>query len=252
MQATAELLKALAAFVSAVAWPAIALVALFKFHEPVGRLIDRIKSFKGAGIEVQAEVQQALAKSGQEAEASGSREATPAERARAERVEELAKQTSLDFIRQQAEQLAAEYERVRASMLPGDRRTRAMEVVVAKMRTIGRAAFPLRHEFARSASPGRRLQAIAILQLEPDYDLLGWLAERPATEKPFVAYHAVVALRAAAEDARAPVHAAVLRLAMEQARANIAAARPDADRDRVFQRFAASVAGLPAASAAPA
>ena len=89
-------------------------------------------------------------------------------------------------MRQQVDELAAEHERVRGSMRVSDTRTRAMEVVVSKMRTIGRAAYPLRHELSVSASPGHRLQAIASLQVMPDYDLLDWLANRIDQERPFV------------------------------------------------------------------
>jgi hypothetical protein len=69
-----------------------------------------------------------------------------------------------------------------------------MEVVVSKMRTLGRAIYPLRHEYAESPSPGKRLVAIAALQVLPDFDLLNWLADRLEAEKPFVGYHALVAL----------------------------------------------------------
>jgi hypothetical protein len=74
-----------------------------------------------------------------------------------------------------------------------------MEVVVSKMRTIGQAFFPVRHEFAASPAPGKRLMAIASLEVSPDYDMLDWLAERISSEKPFVQYHALVAILLAAK-----------------------------------------------------
>lgn len=72
--------------------------------------------------------------------------------------------------------LAREYETTRASMPPGDQRTRRMEVIVTKMRTLGLAAYPYVSEFSRSSSPGERLAAIAILQTSPDPQYWEWLA----------------------------------------------------------------------------
>jgi hypothetical protein len=88
-------------------------------------------------------------------------------------------------------------------MESGGKRTRAMEVVVSKMRTIGQAFFPLRHEFAGSPAPGKRLMVIAALQVLPDYDMIVWLADRVLSEKPFLQYHALVAIQLAAEGAAA-------------------------------------------------
>jgi len=62
---------------------------------------------------------------------------------------------------------------------------------------IGRAAFPIRYELIQSPSPGQHLQAIASLQVHPDFELLEWLAGRIRVEKPFIAYHAIVALNTA-------------------------------------------------------
>ena len=84
----------------------------------------------------------------------------------------------LSVICQEAEVLAFECERVRASLPLGDERTQKMEAVGAKMRTIGRTVYPRRHELAGSPLPGKRLEAIAALQVVPDYDMFDWLASR--------------------------------------------------------------------------
>ncbi|MBK1657446.1 hypothetical protein [Paracraurococcus ruber] len=244
MAAIADLLRAIAALVAALAWPATAALALCLFRPQIGRLIDRVSRVKLPGIEAEAEVRQQIEQSAEEARTRPIREPTHAELARAQRVDDLARSVPAGFLRQEVERLAAEYERVRGSMPGGAARTRAMEVVVAKMRTIGRAAWPLRNELVQSASPGRRLHAIAILQVEPDYDLLEWLAERPAVETPFVTYHAMVALDAAAADSRAAVHAPGLGRALAQAEASLAGLPEDADRRQVLARLADRLARL--------
>jgi hypothetical protein len=95
--------------------------------------------------------------------------------------------------------VSKEYEATRAAMLPGDRRTRRLEVIATRMRSLAQPAYGFLPELTRSNSPGRRLMAVSILQVIPDPDYLSWLAERISGEKPFVAYHAAVALLAAAQ-----------------------------------------------------
>jgi hypothetical protein len=65
----------------------------------------------------------------------------------------------MSIIRDQLVGFANEYERIRATMPSGDERTRRMEVVVAKMRTLSIAGYPLLDDFSKSSSPGQRLAA---------------------------------------------------------------------------------------------
>src|SRR5262249_10274447 len=108
---------------------------------------------------VKAEIETELNKSAQEAAAmSGlSRAPTRDEVRRAENVEQIVTPGDRALVRQQVHALAEEYETIRSSMRSEDTRTHRMEVVVSKMRTIGRAAYPLRYDLIQSPSPGRRL-----------------------------------------------------------------------------------------------
>lgn len=88
------------------------------------------------------------------------------------------------------------YDQMRIDMPASTARTRGMTAVLEEMKTqapLARAAFG---QLKQSSSAGQRLAAIAILQLFPSNEHLAWLADRldPATEKPFVGYHAAVAL----------------------------------------------------------
>ena len=77
-----------------------------------------------------------------------------------------------------------------------------MAVIVAQMRTLGQAAFPLRGEFAFSDDPGKRLAAIAIAQVYPDFTMLDWIASRVGPgERPFIQYQALEALLMSAKNA---------------------------------------------------
>jgi len=104
----------------------------------------------------------------------------------------------LEGQREALKALAREYGSVRASMTAGPERTRRMSEVESRMRAASVGAASLVREFAESELAGERLVAVAILEEAPDLAWLDWLAARVAKEKPFVGYHAAIALRSAA------------------------------------------------------
>jgi hypothetical protein len=241
---TPEGIQALASAVGAMAWPLTVLAVVIMFRKPILTFLYNVTDVEIAGAKFKR-LQQELNKA--DAEASKRKALfeppTEAEQARAASVEELLEGVP-SLVRREAEALAYEYERVRASMLPGDERTRRMEVVVAKMRTIGRAVYPLRHELAASSSPGKRLQAIAALQVAPGYDMLNWGADRIKAEKPFIGYHALVALIEAAKDPAAAANRSALTEALRIAQSAKGSFGDDTDRDRLLRSFEESVAQL--------
>ena len=96
------------------------------------------------------------------------------------------------------------------------------------------AAYFLRRQLRSSSNAGERLAAIAMLQVKPEPDALAWLSERfPPHEKPFVAYHAAVALRAAVQGLPFE-QLGPLRGALTRVHELIAQAEPDPDRDRIL------------------
>jgi hypothetical protein len=212
---TSEELKSVAELLGAIAWPALLLFVILHFREQFISLLTRLREVEAGSFK--AKIERELTQSAEEAAMSEGRSKapTPSQIDRAKQVELISK-TNVNFVRQQVLELATEYERIRNSLLsPRSARIRAMEMVVAKMRTLGKAAYPLRYYYTQSPSPGHRLQAIACLQIEPDYELVKWLADRPRTEKRFVIYHALVALSAAASNAAAPFHRPELEGALQ-------------------------------------
>lgn len=185
------------------AWPGVAAFAIWSFRQPLTRLIDRLKSASYEKGKIALEMHEALDRSAEEAQLSPQRAQAPtsAELARAEMIAKAAPDP--DAVRSAMEELADEYDSIRRFNLPGSPRTAKMEGVVAKMRTLAQAAFALRHRFSGSAQPGRRLAAVAMLGVVPDQEMVDWLGERVLVEKPFIAYHALVALLAAARAAAA-------------------------------------------------
>ena len=205
-----EYLKGLTELVDAIAWPTAAIICVLLFRPQLTKFLGGVKTVKVFGAEISREIDSQIEESAKEAQAKTETELrsgpSESELNRAMVVKNLVADTDGSVIAKQAEALAAEYQQVRDSMLPGNNRTRAMEVVVSKMRTIGQAFFPIRHEFAGSSSPGKRLMVIASLEVSPDYDLLDWLAERVGSEKPFLQYHALVAILLAAQGNKAKAY----------------------------------------------
>lgn len=196
----AELLKAFADLIGAVAWPTVILIVVLTHRPAIGRILDNLESFSlPGGIEgkirhqVDREARQIL-KGNPEAR----RQLSSRHLEAAERVQQLASRTDLDSVRRQVMELAGEYESIRAVMSAGDERTRRMEVVATKLRTFAIAAEPLLPELVNSSSPGELLAAVMVLQVRPKLEYLGWLADRFRVERPFIQYHAGVALLSAA------------------------------------------------------
>lgn len=233
-------LNAIGQFVGQVGWPLVALFGLWLFRDPIRRL--KRFGYKDVQIEIGDELKQAEA--GAKAQPGQQSGPTSDEIARAGRVAAIADNADLESIRRAAVDLATEYERVRASMAPGDPRTRRMEGVVAKMRALGRAVFPLRHELMASASPGQRLVAMASMQVSPDYEALDWLVSRLNDEKPFVSYHAAVALLMAARDPLAKSYRDQLREAAHGLTAIERNLPRDSDRMVTLTSFKSAVAAL--------
>jgi hypothetical protein len=135
------------------------------------------------------------------------------------------------IVRQRLANLAREYEEIRDSMQAGDERTQRMAVVVEEMKSQAISSYPLLQELAASSAPGERLAAISILQVLPNPQMLSWLAERPALEMPFVAYHATVALLMAVRNLAGQYYREV-RLALDQAKTASSQGIHGFDRDR--------------------
>ncbi|MBR0862774.1 hypothetical protein ACVIWV_001671 [Bradyrhizobium diazoefficiens] len=215
-----ELLKSVTEFLNAVAWPAAAVFCALLFRQQVTSFLGNVETVKVFGAEISRKIDKQIEQSAKEAQNKSEAELlsgpSEGELERAMTVKKLAANASSGVVMAQAESLAADYEHVRASMPPGNDRTRAMEVVVSKMRTIGQAFFPLRHEFAGVASPGKRLMVIATLQICYDFEMLDWLVQRVGSEKPFLQYQALVAILLAMQGKNAKAYIPSLDAAVSE------------------------------------
>ncbi|HXX20878.1 MAG TPA: hypothetical protein VEJ46_15850 [Candidatus Acidoferrum sp.] len=193
--------KALSELLAAIAWPTVFGILIVTQRKSLAGLLvaltGMVQSSKRIrlGDIIDVEVDRSAA----HAEISPpGREVPKEELAAADRVSRLVTESELPTIRAKMLEFAHEYEATRSDMKPGPERTRVMNAIVAKMRTLALAAKPLLSEFLdASDSPGKRLAAITILQLSPSLHCLEWLADRMSEEQPFVFFHASLALLAA-------------------------------------------------------
>lgn len=196
-----EIMKAIAELFGALAWPTVLALLLVTQRKALSRLLEalvaivqsssRIKFGDLIDVEVDRTARDA------ERQPSPSREVPTEELEAASRLGRVVTEAELPTVREKMLEFAREYEATRSNMKPGPERTRVMNSIVAKMRTLAIAATPLLAEFAtRRDSPGARLAAITILQLSPKLEYLGWLVDRMRNEQPFVFFHASVALLA--------------------------------------------------------
>jgi hypothetical protein len=130
--------------------------------------------------------------------------------------------TSNDLItvRNRVKALAKEYETLRTTFPSGNERTRKMTVVESKMRSESLSTYPILSELVHSASPGERLAAVATLKEIPTASYLTWLADRVGVEKPFIGYHATLALLHAARKMGEP-HRNAVRTALRRAKGTL-------------------------------
>lgn len=202
-----RLLTGLAEIIKALAWPAVTALVLTTFKTPLASQFGRVRkiAFPGTLIELDQIVDQKLQDAASEVQAQsiGQTEAiSSADLDRARAIGRVTTTENLPEVKTRMMDLALRYREIRGTIARGDERTRAMAVIVAQMRALGQAAFPLRGEFAFSDDPGKRLTAIAIAQVQPDFTMLGWIASRVGPgERAFIQYHATEALLMAARNA---------------------------------------------------
>lgn len=146
--------------------------------------------------------------------------------------------------------LGSEYMRVRQDQPFSIERTRRMSEIARNMKPFALAAAPYLERLAGSSSPGDRLAAVMILQMQFDARWIDWLAERLCQEPAFVGYQAASALLSRQAIAGAAERTLICRA--------VTAAKPripygEEQRDKLIDRLLANCAAAAApASPAPA
>jgi hypothetical protein len=206
----AELLKAIASLISAVAWPAIVTLFLIRYHKQVGDGFSAIamRLSQAEGLEL-GPLKIALKKS---AEIAAQIPSDPQPKDQQEAIKQQTKlgkvlhaeviedPAMLPEIRKKMDELARQYEFLRAARDAQRRKATEAEIVqmnkiVSQMRALAVSCVPYWKDYADSERPGDRLAAVVIIQMSPDPNFLGWLGERFRVDRPFIFYHAALAIQ---------------------------------------------------------
>lgn len=191
------LITAIAAVLAATAWPLMILAVLLAYRKPISSaaeklpgIFDRVQSLRIGALE--ADLDRVAAVPG---EASSKGDVTPEQVKAAVKIESQASEFGLQELLRQLDRLCLEYDTIRNTMSSGYKRTSAMTNILIKMRTLAPSTSSKIDSYRSSGSPGSRLAAIAMMQMEPHLGDLNWLADRFVMESPFIFYHAALALK---------------------------------------------------------
>jgi hypothetical protein len=205
----AALLSSIGAILSAVAWPAI--VAWFLFANRIriafllkvlGRKLSSAKKLKVGQFEIEEELEEAVSEAGAKVDEVDTSKTVPRNQIQAaQNLKEKVRNSSVpkfevvEAVIDQVFDLAQQYESVRAEMPSGALRTRRMNEIAAGMRTLALTGLRLRTELTKSETPGKRLAAICMLQVEPRPRYFRWLIDRLKSEsQAFILFQAAVAV----------------------------------------------------------
>lgn len=214
--------KLIVALLPAFAWPVLVGLALWWFRFPVRNILEAIAhwipnakgfefgpvKFIGAALEQVAEEVKADPKARDKV--------TPEERQMAKFVAAAASNAPDEWVaaRVNMDKLAREYDALRAQMSAagGPQRPSSpqeivqMNKIVAQMRALGVACKTFWDEYAASDKAGDRLAAVVVAQMAPDPRYLEWLSERFRVDKPFIFYHAALAIQDIADQCWTEAH----------------------------------------------
>lgn len=240
MTGLAALITAIAALIAAIVWPVSLIVLFLLFRaqillaaENVPALVKRMRKVKLGVFEAELEKEtEGLV----DAALADPSKISPQQIRSATRVQVAARSLDDQALRAQLKQLSLEFDILRKTLPSGRERSRAMTEMLVKMRTIGPALSHLIGEMKASDSPGERLAAVAMMQLDPDLLDLDWLLERFRSDPPFIFFQSAFALENAVR-LLGPEEDARIRQTAEKALQQVQAyaGEPDANTVRLLE-----------------
>jgi hypothetical protein len=247
MEEYAKLLTGIGALVGAIAWPIALVVVVLVFRDGlrsalnmVPIMLDRVKKATLAGVVLEldrvanAEVESGPDKGGK---------ITQRQIESARQIAIQSQDVSTRALLGELDRLTLEYDSLRRTLPPGEERTRAMTRVIIKMRSLAPRLIDFLDAYKSSGSPGSRLAAVAMMQMEPRVADLDWLRDRFSSEQPFVFYHAALALQNVANISNTHEKKQRLREVAQQALATVKSfpGTPDRGATEVLEMLISSL-----------
>jgi hypothetical protein len=203
-----QLITALSGLITALAWPAIVVFVLFRYRKElaagVGGLAKRLpqaKSFELGPLKLAlSESVSAAVQVPADPGPVDQQKAIQQQRRIGEALKAEADTAMLPQIKTHLDDLARQYELMRAARDVQKRKANDAEIIemnklVGQMRALAISCAGFWADYASSSRPGDRLAAVVIAQMSPDPKYLDWLQGRFAVDRPFIFYHAALALQ---------------------------------------------------------
>jgi hypothetical protein len=205
-----ETIKSITDLISASAWPLVVLLLVIWYRKQIGgalnALAGRLKEAEGlefGPLKIALSKSATLAtKTPVGAEPEDQQKAIEQQTKVAQDLRDKVIQDPgvLPEIRKKMDELARQYELLRAARDQEGRKASEAEIVamnkiVFQMRALAISCLPYWDEYAQSERPGDRLAAVVIVQMSPDPKYLDWLDVRFEVDRPFIFYHAALALQ---------------------------------------------------------
>lgn len=198
MAEIAKLVTAIAALVGALAWPIAVFGIVFILRKELKAIaakvptaLDRMQSIKIGVVEAQLKGLADQAAKNEEGKAP----VTPEQIRVAANLQARSAEIGKDQLLSQLDRLSIEYDTVRRTMRGGSERTQEMTKILVQMRGLAPAVSDMMEAYKTSGAAGSRLAAIAMMQMEPEKADIPWLRDRFKSERPFIFYHAALALQ---------------------------------------------------------
>lgn len=197
MAGIASIVTAFAALISALAWPILLAAVVIHFRKAISAGLDRVPEMMSRAHKaklgwLEIELRQVADIANASPKDKGV--VSPEQIRSAAKVEVFSQDLSLGDLRYQVEKLCIEYEDIRRKLPSGQKRTQAMDAVLAQMRTIGPSISFMLDDLKRSSRAADRLVAVAIMQMELSRADPNWLLLRFSEDVPFIFYHASLIL----------------------------------------------------------
>ncbi|WP_138919542.1 hypothetical protein [Oceanicola sp. S124] len=196
MDSWAKLLTAVAAVLSAVAWPLALFLTAFLFRkalrsaiERIPSMLDRVKTASVAGMKVELERLVAAEKEDKAGKV------TPNQKEVAARIAFEKSDIGSQPLLNELDRLCLEFDHLRRTLPSGAIRTRAMTRILVQMRSLSLSLIEFLDAYKGSGSQGSRLAAVAMMQMVPASADVDWLEGRFRSDPPFIFYHAALALQ---------------------------------------------------------
>lgn len=202
MEGWAALITAIAALVGALVWPMAIVTVLILFREPIRDASRNLPSLVGRMQKVKLglfEAELSAQVSGLVDEAIDAPGEISSQQIRsAASMKVAARGVGDTALRDQLEKLCLEYETIRKTQPSGSKRTRAMMEVLVRLRTLAPTVAHFLDELKQSAAAGKRLAAVAIMQVDPELADIDWIVDRFRHDDPFLFFQAGTILRSVA------------------------------------------------------